>query len=928
MATDSKTIADTLADGWRWIVRQLTITEQPTQITYGAAWDQDYPTPSPYPVINSMSAFGQFPWVYAAVEAIANDISGLPLGIQRTVGARSRTVEGHPMIRLLRRPSSRTGPTLWRRQMIVDLLLCGNFYGLIIGRGAAVTSIVRLHPEHVQIIPSVDGGVLAYRFQDGNTQTDYSPDDVVHIRQTSWRDGPASLYGQGAIEVLQTELAGEYAASERWRNEAGRGQPSMTISPKGDMPIPGDVMAKLVKAVQRNISATGVVPINGPVDVNLLPFNARDMEFSSARDWTRSSVLAVIGVAYVRLFLPSANFATAKEQNRIYWQNLLGLIALVEDGLSRIAQRMGTMSDRVKHDTSGVDALQESRTDRMTRAAMLVDTFGLSPIDALQVEGFTEIDPSMIDRPAGQSTETSPAAVESVASPEDQLLSAQRADILVSAGVLSPNEARDELGYTAIADGDDLRPALQIVRAFSDLSDEVQEGLRNKADEHNEAMKNRARWRRTTAAVLGQVFERGVGAYNTNPQSVRPGVGSADQWAYARVNSFLYALRNDRYRSGKHDTDLLPEQHPMSTRGEQEDKAVPAKYSGIDFTPTAGMVDEAKRAVGWIEDGLAGDGMTQGTKLWARRVANGEDITPEKARLMRAWFARHESDKQGEGFTPDEDGYPSAGRVAWAAWFGDPGQSWARKTVRQMEAADEAAERSAAPLAAKNGGDMTHRLGIVLKRIHNDNDDEMIQSRFKFIASTADVDRMGDIVEQSWHLDAFKQNPVILWNHDSTRPPIARAVSVDVEDGQLMIDMEFDMADPFAAEVAGKLQRGFLNAGSVGFFPGRVEYRQDLPKDDPRYAANSLGIVASQNELVEFSITPIPANSAALLAASADQPDDQQIREMLANPATRRRIHAMIGNTDTKSKSQTDSLSWLKDQPQAATGLPFLKESD
>jgi HK97 family phage portal protein/HK97 family phage prohead protease len=753
MATDSKTIADTLADGWRWIVRQLTITEQPTQITYGAAWDQDYPTPSPYPVINSMSAFGQFPWVYAAVEAIANDISGLPLGVQRSVGARSRTVDGHPMIRLLRRPSSRTGPTLWRRQMIVDLLLCGNFYGLIIGRGAAVTSIVRLHPEHVQIIPSVDGGVLAYRFQDGNTQTDYSPDDVIHIRQTSWRDGPASLYGQGAIEVLQTELAGEYAASERWRNEAGRGQPSMTISPKGDMPIPGDVMAKLVKAVQRNISATGVVPINGPVDVNLLPFNARDMEFSSARDWTRSSVLAVIGVAYVRLFLPSANFATAKEQNRIYWQNLLGLIALVEDGLSRIAQRMGTLSDRVKHDTSGVDALQ--------------------------VEGFTEIDPSMIESPAGQPVNP-PQQIEESAAPMLRVVSRQ----------------------------------------------------------------------------------------------------------------------------------------------------VPAKYSGIDFKPTAGMVDEAKRAVAWIEDGLAGDGMTQGTKLWARRVANGEDITPEKARLMRAWFARHESDKDGEGFTPDEDGYPSAGRVAWAAWFGDPGQSWARKTVRQMEAADEAAERTAAPLAAKNGGDMTHRLGIVLKRIHNDNDDEMIQSRFKFIASTADVDRMGDIVEQSWHLDAFKQNPVILWNHDSTRPPIARAVSVDVEDGQLMIDMEFDMSDPFAAEVAGKLQRGFLNAGSVGFFPGRVEYRQDLPKDDPRYAANSLGIVASQNELVEFSITPIPANSAALLAASADQPDDQQIREMLANPATRRRIHAMIGNTDTKSKSQTDALSWLKDQPQAATGLPFLKESD
>jgi hypothetical protein len=37
---------------------------------------------------------------------------------------------------------------------------------------------------------------------------------------------------------------------------------------------------------------------------------------------------------------------------------------------------------------------------------------------------------------------------------------------------------------------------------------------------------------------------------------------------------------------------------------------------------------------------------------------------------MSAWFARHEVDKQGEGFSPDEDGYPSPGRVAWAAWGG------------------------------------------------------------------------------------------------------------------------------------------------------------------------------------------------------------------------------------------------------------------
>jgi hypothetical protein len=98
-----------------------------------------------------------------------------------------------------------------------------------------------------------------------------------------------------------------------------------------------------------------------------------------------------------------------------------------------------------------------------------------------------------------------------------------------------------------------------------DVSDAVRKGLQGKVEDHNEDVGDTAS-KRTNLRTLIAVFKRGVGAYETNPQSVRPNVNSADQWAYARVNSFLYALRNGKFRSGKHDTDLLPEGHPMSTK--------------------------------------------------------------------------------------------------------------------------------------------------------------------------------------------------------------------------------------------------------------------------------------------------------------------------------------------------------------------------
>ena len=221
---------------------------------------------------------------------------------------------------------------------------------------------------------------------------------------------------------------------------------------------------------------------------------------------------------------------------------------------------------------------------------------------------------------------------------------------------------------------------------LADLSKAVQKGLQKKADDFNDEMekKNAADWRRTTARTLAAVFKRGVGAYKTNPSSVRPSVKSADQWAYARVNSFLFVLKNDKFRSGKHDTDLLPAGHPLSSKDE-------ARYDSIDFSPPKACVEEAKLGIKWYEEGYGGDGLVDATIRWARRLARGEDITPEKARKMNAWLARHAVDKKGKGFKPGEDGYPSAGRVAWALWCGDPGVTWSAKLVRQMDAEDEEA---------------------------------------------------------------------------------------------------------------------------------------------------------------------------------------------------------------------------------------------
>jgi len=93
--------------------------------------------------------------------------------------------------------------------------------------------------------------------------------------------------------------------------------------------------------------------------------------------------------------------------------------------------------------------------------------------------------------------------------------------------------------------------------------------------------------------------------------------------------------------------------------------------------PTDGMVEEARKGLDWRSE--FGRGGTEVGIARARDIVNRRDLSGSTVRRMKSFFARHEVDKQAEGFRPGEEGYPSNGRIAWALWGGDAGQSFANK---------------------------------------------------------------------------------------------------------------------------------------------------------------------------------------------------------------------------------------------------------
>ena len=77
-----------------------------------------------------------------------------------------------------------------------------------------------------------------------------------------------------------------------------------------------------------------------------------------------------------------------------------------------------------------------------------------------------------------------------------------------------------------------------------------------------------------------------------------------------------------------------------------------------------------------------------------------------------------------------------------------------------------------------------------------------------------------------------------------------------------------------AAEVAGNVKAGFINAVSVGFNSGASIDRSDLPEESKFFGKK--GIYFQSAELLEVSIVTIPANPEAI-AAKEYKPDTEQL---------------------------------------------------
>lgn len=120
------------------------------------------------------------------------------------------------------------------------------------------------------------------------------------------------------------------------------------------------------------------------------------------------------------------------------------------------------------------------------------------------------------------------------------------------------------------------------------------------------------------------------------------------------------------------------------------------------------------------------------------------------------------------------------------------------------------------------------------------------------IVASDSQDRHGEVLElKGLDTSKYMQNPVVLWAHDYSQPPIGKTLSLRKSGGKLIAKIKFAIdEDSFAHKIYRLYKGGFMKAFSIGFIPKEV--------DENKY---------TKAEMIEHSSVPVPANPEALALA-------------------------------------------------------------
>lgn len=309
----------------------------------------------------AMAAPAYFPWLQVGVSKAARFLAGLPLRHAVTgeifTGAQDRD----------------------RLQWSNSALLCREAWAV----PPDADGFRYAHPATGWVEDGVARGVLS---ADGRK----IPQPVTWYRGETYSRRP-NHRGTSPILSLAKVLQTEASVDRHSAVAASRGMPTAVLSPKTDDGVLTEstrdtIVGDLERQRQQGIDWM-VVP--NAIKVDTLGISARDQEFSEVVARAQSAALAAMNVPPTMAGLPSANYGTARAEERAFAEHYFAVCGKHDPSAGLNAFYSAIFGVPLVHDFRDVAALRAMFAD-MTETATKLTGLGLSPRKAMEVAGFPE----------------------------------------------------------------------------------------------------------------------------------------------------------------------------------------------------------------------------------------------------------------------------------------------------------------------------------------------------------------------------------------------------------------------------------------------------------------------------------------------------------------------------------------------------------
>jgi len=609
--------------------------------------------------------------VYKCVNEIANGASSV--GIKLFDG--DIQIDNHPLINLLKRPNPLQAGNEFFQSLYAYLLLSGNSY--VLRTGAENQEPKELHllrPDRVKIEPSNTTIPKSYMYElKGQVVHKYAVDpetgasEIKHFKLWNPVD---DYYGLSPIRASSADIdQHNYSAKHNVNLLMNGARPSGAIvfKPKDEVgqsvQLTESQRQQLLSDLELRFAGTDnagrAMLLEGDFDWKEMGLSPKDMDFLQMKNMSARDIAMCFGVPSQLVGIPDAQTYSNVQEARLalYEETIIPLIKRVESDLNEYLVPLFDERLRLMYDLDSIPAMAERRRRIY-----------------------------------------------------------ENVTVAVREGIISRNEARERLGLEPITGGDEVYISANLFPLGSPEESNLEEDKNNAVTSGNDAYgdNDKSEIRKDVFTTIEEAEERAeeIGCSGTHSHDTDNGTVFMPCSSHADYERFTgeelkyhtadpeYLVQQDpRMGEGEdifesvaeaqdraeeigcegHHTLKTPdgniympcESHGIYLRVTGQDKSI----DGIDLTPTQAMSEEAKRGLAWRKE--HGRGGTAVGVARANQLVRRDKLSPRTVLRMYSFFARHEIDKQAEGFKRGEDGYPSAGRIAWALWGGDAGQKWA-----------------------------------------------------------------------------------------------------------------------------------------------------------------------------------------------------------------------------------------------------------